>query len=122
MDLFYSFEYKNLTLSKQNMGKDDTAVVSINITNSGNSKGEEVVQLYIKASTDTATIKTLKGFKRISIDAGETEKVEFIISPEILSRWIDGKGFSVESDKYCIMIGSSSAEKDLQKVYLVVEQ
>ncbi len=119
---FTSFEYKNLTLSKQNMGKDDTAVVSINITNSGNSKGEEVVQLYIKASTDTATIKTLKGFKRISIDAGETEKVEFIISPEILSRWIDGKGFSVESDKYCIMIGSSSAEKDLQKVYLVVEQ
>ncbi len=61
-------------------------------------------------------IKTLKGFQRISLNPGETNNVEFKITSEKLSRWIDGKGFSVEPDNYSIMIGSSSSDKDLHEI------
>ncbi len=118
---FTKFGYKNILLDKPVIDCNETTSVSIDVTNTGKSNGEEVVQLYIKALTDTSTVKTLKGFKRISLDAGETKKINFTLTPELLSRWIDGKGFSVEADKYRIMIGSSSAEIDLHQIDLIVE-
>ncbi len=118
---FTTFSYKNILLDKPIIDCNETTFISIDVTNTGKSNGEEVVQLYIKALTDTSTVKTLKGFKRISLNAGETKKINFTLTPELLSRWIDGKGFSVEADKYRIMIGSSSAEKDLHQIDLIVE-
>ncbi|RJP61805.1 MAG: glucan 1,4-alpha-glucosidase [Ignavibacteriales bacterium] len=118
---FTTFSYKNILLDKPVIDCSETTSASIDVTNTGKSNGEEVIQLYIKALTDTSTVKTLKGFKRISLDAGETKKINFTLTPELLSRWIDGKGFSVEADKYRIMIGSSSAEKDLTQIDLIVE-
>jgi beta-glucosidase len=117
---FTTFSYKNILLDKPTIDCNETTSVSIDVTNTGKSNGEEVIQLYIKALTDTSTVKTLKGFKRISLDAGETKKINFTLTPELLSRWVDNKGFSVEPDKYIIMIGSSSSEKDLHKVELLV--
>lgn len=118
---YTSYEYKNISLTKENIDINDSVVASVDITNSGNSDGEEVVQLYIKASGDTATVRTLKGFKRIQLKAGENKSVKFKINPTLLSRWIDGKGYTVEADRYCIMIGSSSSVKDLKQIYLHVK-
>jgi beta-glucosidase len=117
---YASFSYKNLRLTKSEIQPGESTSISIEVTNTGKVKGEEVVQLYIKADKDNKAIKTLKGFKRITLNSAETKKVEFEIAPEKLSRWIDGKGFSVEKDSYTLMIGSSSEEKDLKKLKLIV--
>lgn len=119
---YTSFEYKNISIARPEICSDESTVVSVEVVNSGKLRGDEVVQLYVKASKDTVAVKTLKGFKRISLNAGETKKVEFTIDSAILSAWIDGKGYSVEQDKYIILVGSSSAEKDLKKIYLDVKE
>ncbi len=118
---YTTFEFKNLKTTKSVLSTGDSTLVSVDITNTGKLKGDEVVQLYIKAGKDTQAIKTLKGFKRISLKPGETKNVEFEITPDKLSRWIDGKGFSVEPDTYILMIGYSSLERDLHKLSLIVQ-
>jgi beta-glucosidase len=118
---YTTFLYKDLKLVNNSIHENDSTVVSVEVSNTGKIKGDEIVQLYIKAKKDTQAVKTLKGFKRITLGPGETRKVEFKITPDKLSRWVDGTGFTVEPDLYTLMIGSSSALKDLQKINLVVK-
>jgi beta-glucosidase len=117
---YTTFDYKNLKLLKNQIHSGESTVISFDVSNTGKIKGEEVVQLYIKADKDKNAVKTLKSFKRITLNPGETRKVEFEITPEKLSRWIDGKGFSVETDNYTLLVGPSS-EMDLQKILLTVK-
>ncbi len=119
---YTSFSYENLILEHNEIHPDESTIVSVEILNTGKVKGDEVVQLYVKANQDTIAIKTLKGFKRITLNPGDIKKVSFNITPELLSRWIDGKGFTVEPGKYTLMIGSSSSEKDLQKLELTIKK
>ena len=119
---YTKFIYKNLNLLKNIIHSTDSTIVSVDISNVGKISGEEVVQLYVKAGKDTLAVKTLKGFKRIYLSAGETKNVQFKITPDKLSRWIEGKGFSVEPDNYSIMIGPSSSDQDLNKIDLKIEQ
>jgi beta-glucosidase len=117
---YTSFDYKNLSLEQNVIQPAESTIISVDVTNTGKLKGEEVVQLYIKADEDKKSIKTLKGFQRIALDPGETKKVTFEITPETLSRWIDGREFTVLLDKYSLMIGPTSSETDLQKMVLTV--
>jgi beta-glucosidase len=118
---YTTFKYKNLKLAKKYIHNNDSTLVSVEISNTGKLAGDEVVQLYVKAAKDNLTIKTLKGFKRVALKAGETKKIEFEITSETLSRWIDEKGFKVEPDVYSIMIGSSSSIKNLKQINLTVK-
>ncbi|MBI1938300.1 MAG: glycoside hydrolase family 3 C-terminal domain-containing protein [Ignavibacteriales bacterium] len=118
---YTSFTYSRLALTKKEICPDETTILSVDVTNTGKVKGEEVVQLYIKAENDNKTVKTLKGFKRVALKPGETKKVDFEITRDILSRWINGKSFSVEADNYTLMVGGSSNGKDLSKINLVVK-
>ena len=118
---YTTFEYKNPALSCGQINASDTTTLSVEVSNTGKIKGDEVVQLYVKAEKDKMAIKTLKGFKRITLQPGETRNVEFLVTPGVLSRWIDGKGFVVESGKYALMVGSSSGSNDLRKIYLTVK-
>jgi beta-glucosidase len=118
---YTTFQYKNLKLEKKKIKTNESTKVFIDVTNTGKIKGEEVVQLYIKAAKDTKAIKTLKGFNRISLESNQTKTIEFEITPDNLSRWLEGKGFSVEPDEYILMVGSSSLDKDLNNIILRVE-
>lgn len=117
---YTSFVYNNMKLEKGAINHDESTVASIEVTNKGKIKGDEVVQLYLKAEKDTKANKTLKGFARVSIEPGQTKRVDFNITPEKLMRWIDGKGFTVEPGKYTLMIGPSSSDKDQKKIELLV--
>ncbi|HLP16959.1 MAG TPA: glycoside hydrolase family 3 C-terminal domain-containing protein [Bacteroidota bacterium] len=117
---YTTFTYATPRASKSSIGAHDSTVVTVDVTNTGKADGEEVVQLYVKAAGDDKPVKTLKGFQRVFLKQGETKPVTFTIAPETLSRWIDGKGFSVEPDRYVIMIGSSSAAKDLHTTDITV--
>lgn len=117
---YTTFTYKNLRIAHEQISDCDSTILSVEVSNTGKVKGDEVVQLYVKAEKDSRAIKTLKGFKRITLLPGETQKVEFSITPETLTRWVDGKGFSVEKDKYKLMCGPSSDSKNLLKTKLIV--
>lgn len=83
----------------------------------------EVVQLYIHdvAATYARPVKELKGFERIFLKAGETKTVSIPLDREKLS-YYDHKGnLLFEPGEFEIMIGSSSADKDLQKQKINIE-
>ncbi|HEX2984448.1 MAG TPA: glycoside hydrolase family 3 C-terminal domain-containing protein [Ignavibacteriales bacterium] len=117
---YANFEYTNIKLSKDRINANGSAIVSVDVKNTGKMKGDEVVQLYIKADKDDKAVKTLKGFERITLNPGEVKTVSFEITPDKLTRWVGEKGFSIEEDNYTVMLGSSSGDKDLHKVKLTV--
>lgn len=118
---YTTFKFSNLAVAKNTVAAGDSTVLTVDVSNTGKMRGDEVVQLYVKAEKDTIAIKTLKGFERVSLNPGETRKVKFEITPADLKRWISGKGFVVEPDTYHLLVGSSSADKDLQKIDLAVK-
>ena len=104
--------------------KDLPVRVCVEVTNSGVMDGDEVVQLYVRDEYASVTrpVKELKAFRRVHIPAGESVKVEFEITPEMLACW-SGKGdvWTVEPGEFTLMVGSSSADKDLQTLTLHVD-
>jgi beta-glucosidase len=83
---YTTFIYSNLKLpSTVTAGKNVS--VSVDVKNSGNRSGEEVVQLYVTALEASAPvpIRTLQGFRRVQLKAGETKTVSFTLTPRQLS-------------------------------------
>ncbi|MBL0310581.1 MAG: glycoside hydrolase family 3 C-terminal domain-containing protein [Bacteroidetes bacterium] len=99
------------------------AKISVNVKNTGTRDGEEVVQLYVKGKGTAVgeAVKTLKGFERVAIKAGETKTVSFDVSAQTLASFKKGKGFTTDKGEYALLIGSSSADKDLKEVKVGVE-
>ena len=83
---YTSFNYNNLKVSSQ-LKKGVNTTVSVTVTNTGKRDGEEVVQLYLAHQNikTMAPLKALKGFKRISLKAGESKTLSFTLTPEQLS-------------------------------------
>ncbi len=83
---YTEFTYSNLSLESDTLSVDGTTKVTVEVTNAGDRAGAEVVQLYISdiASIVTRPSKELKGFRKIFLQSGETQKVEFEIGPEQL--------------------------------------
>ena len=99
------------------------AHVSISVTNEGPYDGAEVVQLYVRDEYASVTrpVKELKAFKRVFLKVGESAEVAFAITPEMLQCFGADNRWSVEPGEFTILIGSSSADQDLQKLTLTVE-
>jgi beta-glucosidase len=83
---YTEFSYSNLTITADTMTPKGTVSVSIELTNTGQVEGSEVVQLYITdvVSTVTRPAKELKDFCKVSLQPGETRSVEFTISAQQL--------------------------------------
>jgi len=94
--------------------------VSVDVTNTGNIKGDEIVQCYIhqKVSSVTRPVKELKDFARISLNPGETKTVNFTIDDSKLAFWTKNMKYAVEPGVFEIMIGRSSG--DTQKIELTI--
>jgi beta-glucosidase len=115
---YTTFEYNNIALDKSSLSINDVDLkVSMEIKNTGNVKGDEVVQLYVKdiESSVIQPIKRLRAFKRISLEPGETKTVSFELKNEDFSYWNETKkDWSIEAGEFEIMIGSSSEEANLK--------
>ncbi len=109
---YTDFEYKDININKSAMSTTDTAVVSFNITNTGEYDGDEVVQLYIKDifASVARPVRQLKGFKRIHLKQGETKNISFKITPGLLTMYDDDMQSVIEPGDFRIMIGSSSGD------------
>ena len=89
--------------------------VSVDVTNTGNYDGEEIVQLYVadKVASMVRPIKELKGFQKVFIPKGQTKRVEFKLNVKDLGFWNSLMQYVVEPGTFEIMVGSNSEE--LQK-------
>jgi beta-glucosidase len=120
---YTSFKYDNLRLENTSIAIDGKTKVSVDVTNTGNYDGDEVVQMYIR--DDFATVgrynKMLKGFERISLKIGETKTVSFELNFENLSLYNQAMKKVVEPGDFTISVGSSSLIKDLQTIKLKVK-
>lgn len=85
--------------------------VSVNVTNAGAVAADEVVQLYVglRGTSVEEPIKSLKGFQRVSLAAGETRKVTFSLGPEAFALWDIRNNFTVEPAKVRIWVNHDSA-------------
>lgn len=120
---YTTFEISEPKLSKEFFsGKEDIVTVNVEVTNTGDVSGEEVVQMYIRdnISSFTRPVKELKGYKRVKLEPGETKTVSIEITAESLAMYDKDFNFIVESGDFTIMTGNSSADKDLKKTSLNV--
>jgi beta-glucosidase len=118
---YTNFEYRELKLSQENIRADESVTVSIEIANTGDYSGDEVVQLYIRdcVSTYTTPLKELKDFKRVLIEKGKTKTVCFELGPEKLALLDENFKPVVEPGEFEIMAGSSSKDIRLKTVLTV---
>lgn len=107
---YTNFKYDNLKLSSDKIAKNQTLTVSVDISNTGDVAGKEVVQLYIRDMVGSITrpVKELKGFEKIEIAAGETKTVEFSITEKDLAFYHQDMSFYAEAGEFKVFVGTSS--------------
>lgn len=107
---YTTFDISEPSLSVATIAPNGEASVSVNVTNSGDMAGDEIVQMYIrdKISSVTRPVKELKGFERVSLQPGETKTVEFPITREALQFYNRDMNRVVEPGEFDIMVGNSS--------------
>ena len=122
---YTTFAYSNLRLSSASLGVDETMTVSVDVTNTGERAGDEVVQLYV-AHLDSSVQRPsqeLKGFRRIHLGPGETQTVALRLAARDLAYWdTDQQRFVVENGRIEIRVGRSSADIQLQATLHVVSE
>ena len=106
---YTNFNYSDITLSSNKIGISDTLSVSVNIKNTGNYDGHEIVQLYIrdKVGSITRPVKELKGFKKIFLKEEEEKTVKFELSSNDF-KFFNGTDFVAEPGEFEIGIAGSS--------------
>jgi beta-glucosidase len=115
---YTSFTYGDLKLSSNSLKGNQTLTASVTVTNSGNRDGREVVQLYIRdvVGSITRPVKELKGFQKISLNAGETKTVTFNITTNDLKFYNSALKYDWEAGDFVIMIGGNSRDVKSAKV------
>lgn len=121
---YTKFKYEDLAVTRD-FG--DLIKVTVKVTNIGDVRGKEVVQLYIGygVSKVSRPIKELMGFEKISINPGETKILAFIIDQDKLG-YIDSNSFDglferhLDEGEYSIMVGGSSRDEDLLKMNILL--
>jgi beta-glucosidase len=109
---YTTFSYSAPTVSPARIPADGRATASVEVTNTGQRAGDEVVQLYIRDEVSRATrpLMELKGFRRIALAPGERRTVTFEVGPEQLSYHGPDLKRIVEAGRFRLMVGGSSAE------------
>ncbi len=108
---YSSFEIGAPTLSSAKISKNGNVTVSVSVRNTSQRAGDETVQVYVsdKLSSVTRSVMDLRAFRRVSLAAGETKKVDFVLTPETFQMWNDKMQRVVEPGDFDIMVGNSSA-------------
>ena len=115
---YTTFDYKNLKINKTAFAKGEAIKVSVEVTNSGNYDGKEVVQLYLHdvAASLARPVKELKGFELIELKKGETKTVTLTLTDKELGFFDNDGNYLVEAGTFKIMVGGSS-DKGLESSF-----
>jgi len=117
---YTKFNIGNLRLDKTRIIRNENVKVSVDVENAGKRDGAEVVQLYIRdlAASVSRPVKELKGFRRVSLKAGEKRAVEFILTAKDLSFLNQQMKLTLEDGDFKVFVGNSS-EGGLETVFTV---
>src|SRR6266513_2162072 len=107
---YTTFAYTNLQLSAANIRPGDSLSVSVDVKNTGDRAGDEVVQLYIRDNVASVAepVKALKGFRRVTIQPGETRALTFRIGPDAFALYDRQMRRVIEPGTFTIFVGTSS--------------
>lgn len=121
---YTTFTYQNLSLSQTQVRAGETVQVRVEVTNTGNRAGDEVVQLYTRLAYVSVTrpVKELKGFKRLTLEPGQTKTVIFELFTNQLGFYNREMKVVVEPGPVEIMVGSSSEDLPLKASLEIVGQ
>jgi beta-glucosidase len=108
---YTSFQFSQIKLSKTQMTRAETTEVSIDVTNTGQSAGDAVAQVYIhqRAGSASRPVRQLKGFRRVALVPGQTQTLTFQLGPHELSFWSpQTKTWAVEPAQFDVWAGEDS--------------
>lgn len=97
--------------------------ITVKVSNTGKRAGVEIVQAYMRNTADTdGPLKSLRGFARVSLNAGETKTVEIDFPRKSFEGWdVETNTMRVVPGRYDIMVGTSSADQDLNKISVDIQ-
>lgn len=119
---YTTFEWSNLNTSAASIDRNGSVIVNVDVTNSGKKEGDEVVQLYVRYinSQVSRPKQELKGFQRVTLNAGERKTISIPLTAQRLAYWdISKDGWQVERDSIEIRLGASSSDIRLKKILTV---
>ncbi len=121
---YTTFKYSDLKVSKEQLSDPDNVEVSLNVKNTGDKDGAEIVQLYVSdpVSALKRPVKELKAFSKVWLKAGETKKVTMKLNKEAFQYYDPAKKqWVVEPGEFDILVGSSSRDLRLEHTITVVD-
>ena len=112
---YTTFEYSGLSMDTAARTSSKAIKVAFDVTNSGEMDADETVQLYVSPASEEQDYQPirLQGFGRVSLKAGETKHVEFLMSPQQFGHYDNGQ-WTIDSGDFIIKVGASSADIRLQ--------
>jgi beta-glucosidase len=113
---YTTFSYSNLAVSAPAITLTEKLTVSVEVKNTGSRAGEEVVQLYVRDLVGSVTrpVRELKGFRKIKLEPGASEKVTFTLAPADLAFTQGDMQFAPEAGKFEVYIGDQKAGFELK--------
>ena len=118
---YTNFSYSNLAINKTNFGTDESATISVTVTNTGSKPGKEVVQLFISdliASALTPDVKRLRRFDKVMLNAGESKTIEFKIPVKELAFVAPDNKKHLEQGDFKVVVGNLSASFNVNRTII----
>lgn len=115
---YTTFSYTPITLSATTLKGNISLRVSVKVTNTGKTAGEEVVQLYIRDLVGRVVrpVRELKGFEKVYLNPSQTKEIVFTITPEMLSFYDDQLVWDWDAGEFEIMVGTDSTTQNKAKI------
>jgi beta-glucosidase len=110
---YTTFTYGDIRVNNRSTTNEEAVIVEVEVTNTGDRAGDEVVQLYVSypESEVIRPIRDLRGFDRIFLESGETKTVEFTLNTEELRYWdSEADAWVLEKGPVKLQVGASSAD------------
>jgi beta-glucosidase len=120
---YTTFTYADPRIESEVVQPGESVRVSIEVTNSGDRAGEDVVQLYLhdRVRSITPPDKTLKGFQKISLEPGESRRVEFTLRPDDLKFYNADLDFVAEPGEFEVFLGEDAEDERFRVGFELVE-
>ena len=115
---YSTFDYRSFDIAQSSADSEIAFTVSVEVKNASNCDGEEVIQLYVREPeiVRPLDIKSLCGFKKVFIEAGETKVVQIPVTRRAMQRWDPlKKNYALHSGEWILYVGSASDDIRLQK-------
>jgi beta-glucosidase len=108
---YTSFSYSGLTVPTAALHAGDTLTVEATVTNTGSRAGDEVAQLYLSfPNSDGAPLRALRGFERVHLEPGATQKLRFELKPRDLSMVTEAGDPMVAEGEYTVSVGGGQPQ------------